>query len=119
MNIQFQSDADLDPDVGRGLVRREHSINWRPAQGYIRDGTPDIEVLRIAAEAGRVLVSRDVRTLPRHFNTFIATRRSAGIISIPSGTPVGEVIERLLIAWLTWSAEEMVDQIRWLPTRDQ
>ena len=58
MKIRFQADADLDPDVGRGLIRRETRIEWRPAEGFIPDATPDSEVLRLAAAAGRVLVSR-------------------------------------------------------------
>jgi hypothetical protein len=97
------------------LVRRERSIEWSTAQGHIPDGTLDPAVLGMAADAGRVLVSRDARTLPRHFAAFIAARRSPGIILIPSGTAIGTAIERLLIAWLTWNAEEIENQIRWLP----
>jgi predicted nuclease of predicted toxin-antitoxin system len=114
LKIQFQADADLDPDIGRGLVRRKPAIGWRGAQG-IPDRTLDPEMLRIAAGSGRVLVSRDVRTLPGHFAAFIARRVSPGIILIPSGITIGAAIERLLIAWLTWTAEEMENQIRWLP----
>lgn len=115
MKIRFQADADLDPDIGRGLIRRETRIDWRPAQGFIPDATPDSEVLRLAAAAGRVLVSRDVRTIPSHFAAFTASHRSPGVILIPPGTSVGDAIEKLLIAWLSWAAEDIEDQIRWLP----
>ncbi|MGP8247397.1 MAG: DUF5615 family PIN-like protein [Bryobacteraceae bacterium] len=64
MSFRFQADADLNPEIGRGLRRREPSIDFRAAAGLIADGTPDAEVLRIAAEDGRVLVSRDVATMP-------------------------------------------------------
>ena len=84
MKIQFQADAGLDSDIGRGLVRREPSIDWRTAQGYIPDGTLDPDVLRVAADTGRLLVSRDARTLPRHFAAFIASRRSPGIYRAPT-----------------------------------
>jgi predicted nuclease of predicted toxin-antitoxin system len=115
VKIGFQADADLDPDVGRGLIRQETRIEWRAAQGFIPDATPDSEVLRLAAAAGRVLVSRDVRTIPRHFAAFIASYHSPGVILIPPGTSVGDAIEKLLIGWLSWTVEDIENQIRWLP----
>jgi predicted nuclease of predicted toxin-antitoxin system len=115
LRIRFQADADLDPDIGRGLARQEPAIDWRPAQGFIADATPDSEVLRLAADGGRVLVSADVSTIPRHFATFVATRSSPGAILIPSNATVGEAIEKLLIVWLSWTAEDIENQIWWLP----
>lgn len=115
MKIRFQADADVDPDIGRGLIRRETAIDWRPAQGFIPDATPDFAVLLLASEAGRVLVSRDIRTMPNHFAAFIAVSRSPGVILIPAGASVGEAIEKLLIAWISWTAAEIENQIRWLP----
>jgi predicted nuclease of predicted toxin-antitoxin system len=105
----------LDPDIGRGLVRQEPAIDWRPAQGFLADATPDPEVLQFAANAGRVLVSGDISTIPRHCSTFIATRSSPGAILIPSSATVGEAIEKLLIVWLSWTAEDIENQIWWLP----
>ena len=58
MSFRFQADADLNPEIGRGLRRREPSVDFRAAVGVIADGTPDPEVLQIAAGDGRVLVSR-------------------------------------------------------------
>jgi len=115
VKIQFQADADLHPAVGRGLVRRELAIDWQPARRTIPDATPDPEVLQLAAAAGRVLVSRDVTTIPRHFATFVAARSSPGVILIPSNVPVGEAIERLLMTWRSWAAEDIKNQIWWLP----
>ena len=61
MKIRFQADADLDPDIWRGLCRREPSIDIEGHIGVIPDGTPDPEVLKLAAEAGRVLVYRFIK----------------------------------------------------------
>lgn len=58
MKLRFQADADVDPDIRRGLLRREPSIDFRSAEGIIRDGTPHPEVLQIAAGDNRVLVTR-------------------------------------------------------------
>ena len=72
MKITFQADANLDPDIGRGLYRRETSIDFQGHVEIIPDGMPDPEVLQLAADAGRVLVSADVTTMIVHFTEFVA-----------------------------------------------
>ena len=76
MKIRFQADADIDPDIRKGLLRREPSIDFQPAAGIIPEGTLDLEVLAIAADDERVLVSGDLRTMSVHFQNFIAARES-------------------------------------------
>jgi hypothetical protein len=63
LSFRFQADADLKPEIRRGLRRREPSIDFGAAVGVIAEGTPDSEVLQIAADDGRVLVSRDFTTI--------------------------------------------------------
>ena len=115
MSIRFQADADLNPEVGRGLRRREPAIDFRAAVGIIADATPDSEVLRIAANDGRVLVSRDVATMPQQFAGFVAKHDSPGLLLVPSRRSIGTVIEGLLLVWLTWTPEDLRNQARWLP----
>ena len=115
MSFRFQADADLNPEIGRGLRRREPSVDFRAAVGVIADGTLDPEVLQIAARDGRVLVSRDITTMPGHFARFLARQESPGILLIPARRPIGSVIEGLLIVWLTWTVEDLHNQARWLP----
>lgn len=115
MKLTFQADADLDPDIGRGLLRREPSIDFQSKAGVIPDGTPDLEVLRIAANAGRVLVSRDARTMLAHFQGFAAHNDSPGLLLIPSSRSIAAAIEGLLVVWLFWAPEDLRNQIRWLP----
>jgi len=57
MRVKFQADADLDGRVVRGLRRKMPEIDFRTAAGAELDGLEDSEVLRIAAQNGRVLVS--------------------------------------------------------------
>ncbi|HXR15957.1 MAG TPA: hypothetical protein VN777_07060 [Terriglobales bacterium] len=115
MSIRFQADADLNPEVGRGLRRREPAIDFRAAIGVIADGTPDSEVLRIAANDGRVLVSRDVATMPQQFAGFVAQHESPGLLLVPSRRSIGAAIDGLLLVWLTWEPEDLRNQARWLP----
>jgi hypothetical protein len=90
LKIAFQADADLNPEIGRGLRRREPAIDFRSAHGIIPHGTPDSEVLRLAAAAGRVLVTRDVSTMPDHFVDFVADSETPGVLLIPSSSEAGQ-----------------------------
>ena len=111
MKIRFQADADIDPDVRKGLLRREPSIDLQPAAGVIADGTLDPEVLAIAADDDRVLVSGDLRTMSVHFQNFIATRESPGVLLIPSSRSIGAAIEGLLFVWLNWTPEDFCNRV--------
>ena len=97
------------------MRRREPAIDFRAVIGVIADGTPDSEVLRIAANDGRVLVSRDVATMPAQFAGFVAQHESPGLLLVPSHRSIGTVIEGLLLVWLTWTPEDLRNQARWLP----
>jgi predicted nuclease of predicted toxin-antitoxin system len=83
LSFRFQADADLNPEIGRGLRRREPAIDFRAAAGMIADGTPDSEVLQIAADDDRVLISRDVTTMPGHFARFVAQHESPWLPADP------------------------------------
>lgn len=67
MKLTFLADANLHPAIGKP-----------EAADYFPDGTPDPEVLAIAAAAGRVLVTNDVRTMNTHLAEFLKTQDSPG-----------------------------------------
>ena len=68
MRARFPADADLDGRVLRGLRRAAPEIDIRTANDAGLAGLADLEVLQIAADSGRILVSQDRRTMPMHFN---------------------------------------------------
>jgi hypothetical protein len=112
---RFQADAGIDPAIRKRLLRREPSISFRPAAGIIQHGTQDLEVLRIAAEDGRVLVSGDLRTMSVHFHGFVAMRESAGGLLIPSSRSIEAAIKGLRFVWLTWTPDDLRNRVRSLP----
>lgn len=71
MRVRFQADADLDARIIRGLKRKQPEIDFQTAQEARLRGVADPDVLRVAADAGRVLVTHDRRTMPAHFAEFI------------------------------------------------
>jgi hypothetical protein len=115
LKIRFQADADIDPDIRKGLLRREPAIDFRAATGTIPDGTLDLEVVSIAAADDRVLVTGDLRTMSVHFRDFLAARDSPGVLLIPSSRSIGAVIEGILFVWLIWTPEDLRNRVSWLP----
>ena len=116
MSPRFQADNDLRKAIRLGLLLKEPSIDFESALREGLDGVPDPEVLRIAADAGRILVSHDTNTMPRHFRAYLAIGKpSPGVIIVPQNLSTGTVIERLLLVWIASDAEEWRNRLTWLP----
>jgi len=91
MRVRFQADADLDARIIRGLKRRQPEVDIQTATEAGLVGLADPDVLRVAADSLRILVTHDQRTMPRHFAQFIAGRTSAGVIIVPKNTPLARL----------------------------
>jgi hypothetical protein len=90
MRVRFQADADLD-------------------------GLADPEVLQIAADTGRVLVSQDRRTMPVHFARFTVAAPSPGVVLLREAIPIATAIEELILIASASEAEEWNGRIVWIP----
>jgi hypothetical protein len=101
MKIRYQADNDLDQRIIDAVARLVPASDFKtgPEAGF-QTGTPDPEVLRIAAADGRVLVSHDLKTLPQHFGNFIAQSFSPGVVIIRQ-----EVTIRDAALWLQFFLE--------------
>lgn len=115
MTIRFQADADLNQIIVWATIRREPAIDFLTAEAADLVGLKDSEVLVVAAGEGRVLVSHDRKTMPRHFADFIAHTPSPGLLFIPQHLSVAAAVEDLLLIWFASEAEEWVNRIRYLP----
>ena len=115
MKPRFQADADFNHKILIGLRRREPSVDFLSAHGGGVVGVRDPDVLRIAAESARILVSHDRKTMPGHFARFRETRSSPGLIIVSQDLDIGAAIEDLLLIWLATDAEEWVEQLGFVP----
>lgn len=115
MKISFQADADLKSPIIRAVRRREPAVDFRTAVEVNLTGLADEEVLALAAEAGRVLVTHDGKTMPGHFGDFISERESPGVLILPQDLPIGIATEQLLLIWAASEAAEWVNRICRLP----
>ena len=112
---RFQADNDLDQRIVVAARRLDPAVDFQTAAALGLHHLPDPEVLALAAREGRVLVSHDRRTLPRHFREFVASRRSPGLIIVSQRLAVGRAAELLHLLWAASEAEEYVNVIYDLP----
>ena len=95
MKVRFQADADLNHHIIAALKRREPTVDFQTAQQAGLARVDDITVLKIAAADGRVLVSHDRQTMPKHFSQFIQQQTSAGLLILSQILPVSAAAEEL------------------------
>ncbi len=118
MKVRFLADADLNRAIVTGLLRREPSIDLLGAHAAGLRGLHDREVLALAANQERILVSHDVNTLPMHFRAFLDSKRqSPGVFLVPQSLAVASAIEDLLLVWLASDAADWENRLEWLPLR--
>jgi hypothetical protein len=116
VKVRFLADADLNKAIVTGTLRREPSLDFMTAHAAGLRGMNDPEVLALAADQHRLLVSHDVGTMPSHFQAFQdAGKYSAGVFLFPQSLDVGTAIDELLLIWLASEALGWENRIVWLP----
>jgi len=115
MRIRFQADADLNQTILAAVLRRLPEADFRTATDGGLAGLHDLEVLALAARDGRLLVTSDRQTMPRHFGEFITRTESPGVIVARQQLPVGQVVEDVILIWTASQAEEWTNRIAYLP----
>ncbi len=113
--IKFQADADLKQAIVIGTIRRQANIDFQSANAAGLEGKKDPEVLAIAAQESRVLVTHDRKTMPAEFGTFIMSQTSSGVAIVSQNLSINEAIEAIIIIWEASTAEEWVNQIMSIP----
>jgi hypothetical protein len=115
MKVSFQADADLNEDIVTGVLRRVPEIDFQTAGEAELENLPDPDVLTLAAQEGRILVTHDRRTMPAHFGQFIENQESPGLIVISQNIDVLSAIEDLILIWTASESEEYINLILTVP----
>jgi predicted nuclease of predicted toxin-antitoxin system len=113
--VRFQADADLNQAIVTGTMRRQPNLNFQSAYAARLEGKKDPEVLAIAGQDGRVLVTHDRKTMPAEFGKFILSENSSGVLVLSQNLSVSDAIEALILVWEASAAEEWVNQIMSIP----
>ena len=117
MSIRYQADNDLNQLIVAATFRQEPGINFQSAQKARLDGLDDMTVLCQTASEGRILVSHDKRTMPRHLAPFLKQGgKSPGVLLvIPQNAPLRAVVETLVLIWADNKPEDWQDAITVIP----
>ena len=79
-------------------------------------GTPDVEVLLWAERCGRVLVTRDKRTMPGHLAAHLQSgRHSPGVYVLRRWLTMSVLVDLLVIAAYTTDPLLIRDRIEFIP----
>jgi Domain of unknown function (DUF5615) len=101
------------------LRSREPAIDILDVKTAGLRGMADADLLELAAQQGRILITHDRRTMTRHFRQRLAagTSNCPGLFVVPQRSPIGEIVESLLLGHLASEAEDGHDKIVYLPFR--
>lgn len=115
MKPRYLGDVNLRQAIVRAVRRQETGVDFRTGAAAGLHGLDDPDVLAFAARDQRILVTHDVRTMPRHFSKFLQTSRSPGVFLVPQTLSNAAAAEELVLIWSATDAEEWYDRIVYLP----
>jgi hypothetical protein len=109
-------DQDFDHDILRGLIRRIPRPNVVTASEIGMGEAADLQLLMRAAQEGRIIVTHDRKTMPRHAVRLMrAGKDFTGLIVVPRTLPLRQAIEDLELIITCSTNDEWVNVIRYLP----
>jgi hypothetical protein len=94
VKVKFQADNDLRRAIIRGFRRRLPAADF---ESQPLNAVDDLAVLHLAAQAGRIVVSHDVTTMPRAFTEYCRTAHSPGVLLTPQSWRLADAIEHLVL----------------------
>jgi predicted nuclease of predicted toxin-antitoxin system len=116
--VRFLFDECIPATLLEVLLRKEPSIDILSVgeEGAPSKGTLDPVLLEVAASGGRILVTRDKKTMPGHLVDFFQQQKhNAGVIILKPNYAGAKVIEDLFMIWFITSAEEWTDRTEFIP----
>jgi hypothetical protein len=109
-------DENLNHRILRGLNRRIPHLDYAVAQAAGLKGVQDPPLLAWAASHGRILVTHDLRSIPKHaYERIRAGHSMAGVIAVPDTLPIGQAIEDLELLVQCAQPAELENRVFYLP----
>jgi len=114
--LRLLIDENFNQHILRGLRLRIPALDYMIVQETAMQGMKDQPLLREAAVLHRVLVTHDLKTIPRHaYERVAAGELMLGIIAVPDDLPIGQAIEQLHIVVECAEGNELENQVLYLP----
>ena len=114
--LRLLIDENLDHRILRGLKLRLPSLDCVITQATELKGVDDPALLAWAAEHDRILVTHDLKTIPRYaYERIEAGKSMPGVIAIPKDLAIGQAIEEMVIIIECCAATELENEVFYLP----
>jgi hypothetical protein len=113
---KFLADHDLNEQIVIGVLRRAPQATFVRVRDVGLADQLDPVIINFAAEHGFILVSHDVNTMSAAAYARMEQGQSmAGLFLAPQTSPIGSIIEDLLLVWSASDATEWEQQVVFLP----
>jgi len=113
---RFLADHDLNEHIVSGVLRQEPTMNFLRVRDLGMSKSSDEEVLDHAERERLLVVSHDVNTMPAAAYARLSRGQSfPGLFMVQQTSPIGPVIENLVLIWAASDLEEWKDQVVFLP----
>ena len=114
--IRFVADENFNGHIINGLKIRNPSIDLVRVQDIGLANSPDSEILKWAADTGRIVLTHDLATMPVDADDRLnAGLPMPGLFLIPQSRETGAMIDELQLIIECSSAEEWEGKVRYLP----
>jgi hypothetical protein len=114
--LRLLFDENVNQRILRGLKLRLPDLDYAVAQDAGLKGAADAEVLAWAARQNRILITHDLKTVPRHaYERAAAGEPMSGVLALAETLPVGRAIEELAVVIECSEQSEWENQVVHLP----
>lgn len=110
--LRLASDADVNGDLIRGLLRRRSDLDFVRSVDALPRGTSDPDVLAWAAAEGRVLITNDRNTMVGFAYQRVADGEPVpGVIATTNEQVIGAAINDILVIAEYMPEDELREQV--------
>jgi hypothetical protein len=114
--IRFLSDEDFNGRIVRGLLLRKSNLDLLRVQDVGLSGADDGAILEWADKHGRLLLTHDGRTMPKHVrNRLAAGAHLPGVLIVDDLAAIGLCLEDILLVAECSDERDWEDKIVYLP----
>lgn len=115
---RFFCDEDVDPDLIRGLLALEPTIDisrvGQPGAPPLGSSDPDLLLFKEAQ--GRAFLTLDVGTMRQHVvNHWRTGHHTWGVFFLNPNSSFGRLIAEIMLIWGASEADEWIDWMEFLP----
>ena len=116
--LRLAADESFNNNILRGLLRANPGLDIVRVQEAGLMGQNDLDVLGWAAREERVLLTHDLRSLPRHaYDRVRSGKAMPGVLAVIATAPAGPVIADILLLTECSREGEWEGQVLYLPLK--